>query len=447
MPAFLVAETGHSMPLPADAVVVGSDPQAHVPIRADLGLAPHHYELRPMPGQGHQVVSLRAQFPVMVNDQPVPSAMLMDGDVITAGGLRLMYRNEALAAPPAPVASSPPPLPTMSMPPPLPARPMGEISPPQLAATMALPRIGSRVPGQLALPENDEDMTGYSEAAKQKKRAEKLMQESLDRTQQRMAELKSEQNFNLAIVAALVALAVGCFGYMYLYRLTWKLWLPATAALGFGVGWIIRLGGKGIDRRFGVLAAITGILCIAAANFVNYDLRMAEYRTSEEELAAAEESEYAQETPEEKADRLAREEQTRREDEQRAALYEAQFQEELGELQKKNPHLFDPEAEADSEEVEVEEEAETATEEENLDEEALAYDEPEPGGFSLFAIFWLLCNPKSLVGYFVIGGAAYRAAFRFLTNEEASNLHLGGQRAEDLSGLSLRERIKLGQAS
>jgi hypothetical protein len=441
MPAFLVAETGHSMPLPADAVVVGSDPQAHVPIRADLGLAPHHYELRPMPGQGHQVVSLRSQCPVMVNDQPVPSAMLMDGDVITAGGLRLMYRNEALKAQPAPVPTAPPPLPVMSMPPPL---PVGAISPPQLAATMALPRTGYRIPGQLALPDNDEDMTGYSEAAKQKKRAEKLMQESLDRTRQRMEDLKSEQNFKLAIVAAVVALVVGCFGYMYLYRLTWKLWLPATAALGFGVGWIIRLGGKGIDRRFGVLAALTGMLCIATANFVNYDLRMAEYRTSEEEVAEAEESEYAKETAEEKAARLAREEQTRKEDEQRAALYEAQFQEELSELRKKNPSLFDPEEEFAQEE---ETEAAKTSEDEPLDEKTPADDEPESGGMNLFAIIWLLCNPKSLVGYFVIGGAAYRAAFRFLTNEEASNLHLGGERAENLSGLSLRERIKLGQAS
>lgn len=445
MPAFLVAETGHSMPLAADAVVVGSDPQAHVPIRADLGLAPHHYELRPMPGRGHQVVSLRPEFPVLVNDQPVPSAMLMDGDVITAGGLRLMYRNEAMAAQPVPVAPNPPPLPAMSMPPPLPAMPMGEISPPQLAATMALPRIGSRVPVQLALPENDEDMTGYSEAAKQKKRAEKLMQESLDRTQQHVAELKSEQNFNLAIVAALVALAGGCFGYLYLYRLTWKLWLPATAALGFGVGWIIRMGGKGIDRRFGVLAALTGILCIAAANFVNYDLRMAEYRTSEEELAAAEEAEYAQETPEEKTERLTRKEQTRKEDEQRAALYEAQFQEELGEMQKRNPHLFDPE-ESDIEETEEIAEADVVAMEADVEEESFEEQE-SPCGSNLFATLWLLFNPKSLVGYFIIGGAAYRAAFRFLSNEEASNLHLGGQRAEDLSGLSLRERIKLGQAS
>ena len=66
------------------------------------------------------------------------------------------------------------------------------------------------------------------------------MRDSLARSQPRMQEFKTEQNFQLAIVAALEALAVGCFGYMHLDRLTWKLWLPATAALGFCVDWIIR---------------------------------------------------------------------------------------------------------------------------------------------------------------------------------------------------------------
>ena len=82
----------------------------------------------------------------------------------------------------------------------------------------------------------------------------------------------------------------------------------------------------------------------------------------------------------------------------------------------------------------------------DLEEETFEEQE-SPSGANLFAILWLLFNPKSLVRYFINGGAAYRAAFRYLSNAEASNLHLGGQRAEDLSGLSLRERIKLGQAS
>ena len=108
-----------------------------------------------MPGRGHQVVSLRPKFTFFLNDQPVPSAMVMDGDVIAAGGLRLMYRNEALKAQSAPVASSPSHLPAMSMPPPL---LVGAISQPQLAATMALPRTGCRLQGQLEVP--DDDMTG-----------------------------------------------------------------------------------------------------------------------------------------------------------------------------------------------------------------------------------------------------------------------------------------------
>ena len=58
MPASLVAETGHAMPLTGHSVIVGSDPQAHVPVRADLGLAARHYELRSLPDGRHEVVAL-----------------------------------------------------------------------------------------------------------------------------------------------------------------------------------------------------------------------------------------------------------------------------------------------------------------------------------------------------------------------------------------------------
>lgn len=92
MPASLVAETGHAMPLTGHSVIVGSDPQAHVPVRADLGLAARHYELRLLPDGGHQVVALEPMAPVLLNGQRVGNAELADGDVITAGALRLTYR-------------------------------------------------------------------------------------------------------------------------------------------------------------------------------------------------------------------------------------------------------------------------------------------------------------------------------------------------------------------
>lgn len=454
------------MPLAADAVVVGSDPQAHVPIRADLGLAPRHYELRPLFDGGHQVISLIPEAPVLVNDQPVPSAMLLDGDVITAGSLRLMYRNDSAALQPAKPAPSPsagpPPLPAFSAPPPLPPITLESLSPPQLAATAALPMTGYRLPGALQVPEDEENLEGFSEAVKQKKRAEKLMRESLQRTQNRMQELKVEQNFSLGLLTALLALALGGFAYMQISHMTWKLWLPLTGAVGLGVGWIIRLGGKGIDRRFGVLAAITAMLSIAAANLTNYEIRIAEYKASE--MGEAEDSEYAQETAQEKAERLAREEQTRREDEQREALFEAQFREERVQLEKQVEAMATNLSKEERAQLEAEltdeemNELETTDEELAAEEAALREEEKwqaeydaaentEAMGINLFAFLWLLFNPKSLVGYFVIAGAAYRAAFRYLSNAEASNLHLGGERAEDLSGKSIRERIQMGQAA
>ena len=83
MSALLLAQTGHSLPLPPDPVVVGSDPSAQVPVRADLGIAARHYQIQPDPAQnGHWVVSLLPEHPVLVNGQPVPHALLRDGDVI-----------------------------------------------------------------------------------------------------------------------------------------------------------------------------------------------------------------------------------------------------------------------------------------------------------------------------------------------------------------------------
>jgi hypothetical protein len=102
-------------------VVVGSDPSAQVPVRADLGIAARHYQIQPDPAQnGHWVVSLLPEHPVLVNGQPVPHALLRDGDVITAGELHLMYRA-AVAEAPVMAATMPMAMPAMpSMPPPMP---------------------------------------------------------------------------------------------------------------------------------------------------------------------------------------------------------------------------------------------------------------------------------------------------------------------------------------
>jgi hypothetical protein len=82
------------MPLTGHSVIVGSDPQAHVPVRADLGVAARHYELRSLPDGRHEVVALVPTAPVLINGQRVGNSELADGDVITAGALNLTYRAD-----------------------------------------------------------------------------------------------------------------------------------------------------------------------------------------------------------------------------------------------------------------------------------------------------------------------------------------------------------------
>lgn len=87
------------MPLTGTSVIVGSDPQAHVPVRADLGLAARHYELRLMADGGYELIALMPSAAVLLNGERVGNAELADGDVITAGALRLTYRGEPRPVP------------------------------------------------------------------------------------------------------------------------------------------------------------------------------------------------------------------------------------------------------------------------------------------------------------------------------------------------------------
>jgi hypothetical protein len=54
------------MPLTGTSVIVGSDPQAHVPVRADLGLAARHYELRLMADGGYELIALMPSAAVLL---------------------------------------------------------------------------------------------------------------------------------------------------------------------------------------------------------------------------------------------------------------------------------------------------------------------------------------------------------------------------------------------
>ena len=453
MSAFLLAQTGHSLPLPPDPVVVGSDPSAQVPVRADLGIAARHYQIQPDPGQnGHWVVSLLPEQPVQVNGQPVPHAFLRDGDVITAGALHLMYRAAVVEAP---VMAATMPMAMPAMPPPqeTPA------PPPEMDA----PRSGYRIPGAPATGTVlEENLEHLSESARQKILRERMMKESMSRTQQQLDALKVEQNFGRACLGALLVIVVGSFLYLRLDHMSIKLWLPGTALLGQFLGWIIRRKGKGQERRFGLLAGVTAMLCVSAAGLLDYRAAEAKYQAESE---MAEEGEYSQETPEEREQRLAEEVEERAADERVQAMHEAAAKAAEDRLRRKHPELFREHDEAvAAAEAEAAEDGTMSEEgEEELAEDALSEEELElteeqmreaeelanqigetvEAGLNILLFAWILFNPKALIAYFIIGGAAYRAAFRYLSSEEASRLHLGGERQQDMSGKSLKERMQI----
>jgi hypothetical protein len=506
MSALLLAQTGHSLPLPPDPVVVGSDPSAQVPVRADLGIAARHYQIQPDPAQnGHWVVSLLPEHPVLVNGQPVPHALLRDGDVITAGELHLMYRA-AVAEAPVMAATMPMAMPAMpSMPPPMPPQPPQEPAAPPVE--MDAPRSGYRIPGAPAPGTVMEENLDYlSEGARQKILRERMMKEAAQRTQQQLDALKVEQNFGRACLGAFIVLAVGSFLYLRLDHMSIKLWLPGTALLGQFLGWIIRRTGKGQERRFGLLAGVAAMLCVSAAGLLDYRAAEAKYQAESE---MAEESEYSEDTaPEGLAERLVtqkidsmtadmkdkmkshiktmlRENLTalREEDPLFLARIRRDYPELLEELRIEDPALYrqittplaaaqpppDPTlayieepapaipamtAEEEDAALAAEEAAAEAEFNEQMEqfeaeygEAAQAVGKAVEAGVSLLLFAWILFNPKALVAYFIIGGAAYRAAFRYLSSEEASRLHLGGERQQDMSGKSLKERMQMNRTS
>ena len=103
MPSFLIAPTGHSMPLSGGETCVGSDPSVQIPVRADLGLLPRHFAIAQLEGGWHLGAYEGAA--VWVNGQLVRMTALRDGDRIVAGQLELIYREEPVVALP-PVGSS-----------------------------------------------------------------------------------------------------------------------------------------------------------------------------------------------------------------------------------------------------------------------------------------------------------------------------------------------------
>lgn len=376
MPAYLIAPSGHCCELPPHPAVLGSDPNCDVPL-VGQSVSTRHCELRHSP-YGMEVIRLDPTATLLVNGAPVKATMAKDGDIISIGTLRLQLRL-----------------------------------PPPAAGTVG------------AIAEED-NMEGLSEAAKAKRRTQKLMEENWQRTLERYEEIRQRQSLPRALLGALFGTVVAAIGFNIVSTTSWRAYVFLIFAVGLVVGWIIRLTGRGVDRRFGWLGAFTAILGVIGSAAFDSATKLTSGTEVEEEA-------YAFETPEQTATRKARAAQTKRENEQRAALIAA----EAADMDKRGRRKLaddDPFNILDSK----------RNEDLRFRDEIIAKDSA-PTASDLFAIFLLkLFGPKHLVAYLLAGIAAYRSSFRFLSNVEASNLH-GASPAmpDELRRKSLRDRIEL----
>ena len=84
---------GHLLPLPPHRVSLGESPGCDVAIAPGHGVAGVHLHLQPWES-GYFLEDAASGLGTLVNGSPVTWAPLQHGDIITAGGLRLLYEDE-----------------------------------------------------------------------------------------------------------------------------------------------------------------------------------------------------------------------------------------------------------------------------------------------------------------------------------------------------------------
>ncbi len=207
MTACLVAESGFATSLQQKVVRVGSDPMAEIPFAGISGLAPFHFEITST-GQGHSIRQLQVIYPLLVNGQPLTTARLADGDVISAGSLNLIYGSEV----------------------------------PDIPA-----------PSPVTILSDDEFVSRLTETPPE--------------TRCRRIELASDTpSLRPALLAAVVSLLVTTIAYSFVCNFTWPFFILAVLLLGHAVGRMFRMAGDGRDMRFGQMAALVAVAGVVAVN-------------------------------------------------------------------------------------------------------------------------------------------------------------------------------------
>ena len=386
MPAQLIAETGHAVELTAPEVVIGSGPTVDIPISLALGLAPRHFAIS-QSAQGARILALAPGIPLMVNGTPVESAPLRDGDCIMAAGLRIVYRAPAEETTPAPPRSEPRAL--------FPAH---------------IPHCPNEASLEIAPPVVETPALAIAAKEDAQRSAEMLISACAERSLQNSQGPNDESDFNLAFVTALIATVPACLACIYASRWNVMLAVPALLLVSLGVGYLVRLAGKGTETRFGYLAAAASILAVMGSHLFTTDLQEAAHLA---ESVAPEVQAYAGESRAPKGD-------------------------ELPNPAKERPTLFDPTSldEHDTLAPTIPKAPQVAKEPAPLAGDDVPFD--------LSAWAWLLLGPTALATYLFVGGIAYFVAIRNTVGSGGKNLReLALSQVSDTSHLSLRERVVL----
>ncbi len=98
--AILRTSQGHEITLPAGRVSVGESPANELPVARGLGLGGVHFHMQPWEG-GHFLEDAGSGLGTLVNDRKVSWVPLQNGDIITAGELRVTYIKDPAAPVPA----------------------------------------------------------------------------------------------------------------------------------------------------------------------------------------------------------------------------------------------------------------------------------------------------------------------------------------------------------
>jgi hypothetical protein len=232
------------------------------------------------------------------------------------------------------------------------------------------------------------------------------------RTQSKINALKEQQSLPKAILGAVIAAALGAAVWSMIIFLPWKLYYIVVGLMGLGIGYLVRISGKGWTPIYGVIGCSAALLAGLSSQTMSLLDRY------ERGALTSTSSDYLDQYDDDLAD----------EDEAMSAA-ERDALTRMEELTKKveaDGQLTDIEmnqlmVEASSAEAVARAQAATTI----FSKSSPKKPAQQPPLSSVPLFVWLigLFGPKAFIGYVIAGAAAFKASIRILSNEETSDLH------------------------